>query len=241
MTDPSATVNTEAGHSVRPVFRLLARYFPYEKPRGKEDVTAEQLRPQFAGWETKVVLLFFVFAPVTVWLAYKGFLKVFRLPPIPPGAVAHVTLDPAFLLVPGIFVGLILVAAPVMGVVRLFMGRKFGDYLIYGNLLVGFDTVKVWAWMSLLIGSLCILIAAGGRPMHFTLYEDHLEYRRFGRFHDIILPYTQIYSVERSSQGPVTILFRDGTAWSSTDDMSLVTLPDALILELARRARLKAH
>lgn len=222
-------------------FRLLARFFPFEPPPGKEGVSAAQLRGQFKGWEARIVVLLLVFSPLTIWLCMRGFRLIFPPMAVPAGSVAHVTVDPAFFLLPAIFVGLVLVALPVMAVARLAMGARFGDYLLYGNLLVGFDTVKVWIWMAVLLTVASLLAAAGAQGMHITLYGDHLDIRRFAQTKDTTVPYAQISSIERNAQGVVTVALRDGTAWASTDDLSLVTLPDPVVRELARRAGLQGR
>lgn len=233
------TLNAEAGPFVHVVFRLLARIFPFEPPPGREGVTAAQLRPRFAGWEARIVVLLFVFAPMSIWICLWGLRAAFPAPAAPSGAVFHASVDPAFFLLPAIFMGLVLVAIPVMGVARLALGSRYSDYLLYGNLLVGFDTVKVWLWTSVLLVAASLVVSAGAAGMHMTLYGDRLELRRFGQSRDTIVPYAQVASVERRGSGTVTLRLRDGRSWSSTDDLSLLTLPDPAVRELVRRTGLQ--
>ena len=228
-------MNADTGLFVHLGFRLLARLFPFVPPDGKKGVTAAQLRPQFKGWEARVLVLFLVFSPVAIWICNQGFRAVFRLPARPGNALFHVTADPAFFLLPALFVGLVLVALPVMGVVRLALGERFADYLLYGNLLVGFDTVKVWLWLSALLTAAALVAAGGASAMHFTIYGDRIEIRHFGALRDTIVPYSEVSALEQHGSGNVTLKFSNGTSWSSDDDLSLISLSDSAVSELRRR------
>ena len=174
-------MSAETSRIVRWVFRILARLFPFRPPPGKEHVTLTDLKPQFAGWDTRVVFILFVCAPFTVWACKAALVFCFPLPSPASGALVHLTIDPMFFLLPGLFLGLIVAALPVMVVVRLLLGKRFSDYLLYGNLLVGFDTMKVWFALAVVLALAAVALAAAAAGTHLTVFRDRLELCHFGQ------------------------------------------------------------
>lgn len=233
-------MQVDSGPVTLGVFRLLARLFPYRPPADKKHLTLTVLKPQFARWEIGITAMLFVFAPLTIWLAKLAFDAGFPPPPLPAGALAQSSADRYFYFLPAILLGLVLAAAPVMFVARVWLGTQFADYLHYGNLLVGFDTVKIWKAMSIGVLVFSAAVCAGAGVMRLTLFPDHLELRRFARARAEIRPYTQIAAVTQLPSGPITIAFTDGSTWSTTDDLSIMTLPPAMAGDLARRVRAAA-
>jgi hypothetical protein len=216
-------MSADTGHFVRLVFRALARLFPFRAPPGREHITAAELKPQFKGWDTRVVLILFVCAPFTVWACKTALAACFPPPSAPAGALFVLTTDPMFFLLPGIFLGLVLAALPVMGITRLLLGKRFPDYILYGNLLVGFDTVKIWITMSAVVAFLAVALAAAAGGVHLTVFNDHLELRHFAQARSVVIPASQVVSATVDGDGALKFAFADGTAWSSTGDLGLLT------------------
>jgi hypothetical protein len=223
-------------------FRLLAKWFPYRPPPGKEHITLEQLRPQFARWEIVTVLVLFVCAPFTVWGAKIALAKVFLNSAAPSGAAFHFTIDPAFLLLPAIFLGLILAAAPTMGTLRLLLGKRFSDYMLYGNLKVGFDSFKIWVVGSTALAVGALALTAAVASVRFTVFPDRLEIRHVGFSARDVWPYSRIASVAPKTDAALfTLTFADGTHWSTSDDWSLLTVSPEAAHYIASRVKSAPH
>lgn len=230
----------ESAEAVRVSFKLLARYFPFRRPPGKENVTLAQLAPIYTRWEIANVLLVFACAPFTIGFGKRLLERFFPPAPTPAGAVFHAVSDPAFMFLPAIFVGLVVAAAPVMLGMKLLLRSRFSDYVLYGNLKVGFNATKVWwviAFMTVL-GAVALAGAAG--PVHFTVFPDHLEIRGVGHGKPREIPLAQVATVAAAPTGRVELTFVDGTQWSSGDNWGLLKLSPAagpLILQQARSAQ----
>lgn len=230
----------ESTAAVHVSFKLLARYFPFRPPPGKEGVTLAQLAPLYTRWEIANVLLLFACAPFTVWLSKRLLERL--VPPVaaPAGALYHAASDPAFMFLPALFLGLIIAAAPVMAGMKLLLRGRFSDYVLYGNLKVGFNATKVWCVMAIVttVGALALAAAAG--PVHFTVFSDHLEIRDVGYSNPRHIPLAQVATVAAAPTGRVELTFVDGRHWSSGDSWGLLTFSPAagpLILQQARSAR----
>lgn len=180
------------------------------------------LKPQFKGWDIKIVLLLFVCAPFTVWGCKDLLAVMFPPPPEPAGALYHLTIDPMFFILPGLFLGLIVAAVPVMAITRMLLGDRFSDYILYGNLLVGFDTVKIWATLSALFAAMALCLAAAAGSVHLTVFGDHLELRHFGSMKSVSIPSSGVASATAYTDGMLKLTFTDGKAWSSADDLGLL-------------------
>jgi hypothetical protein len=231
----------ETAHAVRVSFRLLARYFPFRPPPGKEGVTLAQLAPIYTRWELGSVLLLFVCAPFTIWAGKLLLARVFPPPPAPAGALYHAVGDPAFMILPGLFLGLVLAAAPVMAGMKLLLRGRFSEYLLYGNLKVGFDATKVWGVMAVIISAGALALAAAAGPVHFTVFPDHLELRDIGYSGPRKIPYTQVATVGSAPDGRVELTFVDGTHWSSADNWGLLILPTGIGPMVLQQARAAQH
>lgn len=218
------TVNAqgETSHIVRHVFRLFARLFPFRPPPGKESVTAAQLRPQYRRWEIATVVLLFACAPFTIWGAKRLLTALYPRPSTPAGALQHVTIDPMFFLLPAIFLGLILAAAPVMGLLYLMLRRRFSEYLLYGNLLAGFDATKIWWWLAVIFAAISLGLAYGAAHAHLTLFPDRIELENFGAHQAKSIPVAAVKSATVDANGVLRLGFVDGTTWSTADGMSLL-------------------
>jgi hypothetical protein len=218
-------VNTqgETSHIVRLVFQLLARLFPYRPPPGYEHVTAAQLRPLFKKWEFVNVLLLFACAPFAIWGAKALLAACLPPPPAPAGALHHLTIDPMFFVLPGIFLGLILAAAPVMGLLRLLLRDRFPEYVLYGNLLTGFDTVKIWLWLSVVVAIGSYGLAYAAAEVHLTVFSDRIELRHFGLNGPVAIPAAQVKAASVDANGVLHFKFSDGTSWSTSEDLSLLS------------------
>jgi len=212
----------ETSHVVRLVFRLFARLFPFRPPPGKEHVTAAQLRPEYRRWEIITVLLLFACAPFMIW-GVKAALTAWLPPPATPtGALEHVTIDPMFYLLPAIFLGIILAAVPVVLLLFLMLRGRFPEYILYGNLLAGFDTVKIWEWLAGIVAVGALLLAHGAANVHLTLFADRIELQNFGSRHATSIPASQIKAAFVDQNEVLQLRFVDGTSWSTADGMSLL-------------------
>ncbi len=228
-------MSAETNRIVRLVFRILARLFPFRPPPGKEQVTLAELKPRFKGWDTRVVLILFACAPFTIW-GCKALLAVCFPPPAEPaGALFHLTIDPMFFLLPGLFLGLVVAAFPVMGIARMMLGEKFSDYILYCNLLVGFDTMKIWRTLSLVVALLAFLLAAAAGGVRLTVFGDRVELHHFGQVKTIVVPTSRVASAAADADGTLKFTFTDGTTWSSTDDLGLLTPTTGQARAIAQR------
>jgi len=228
-------MSADTGHVVLAVFRVLARLFPFLPPPGKERVTAADLKPLFKGWDMRIVLMLFACAPFTVW-ASKALLAVcFRPPAAPAGALVHLTIDPMFFLLPGLFLGLVLAAPPVMGLTQLLLRERFRDYILYGNLLVGFDTVKIWITLSAFVVFLSVGLAAAAGGVHLTAFADRLELRHFAQARTVVVPASQVTSATVDGDGALTLSFAGGGTWSSTGDLGLLAPTPGQAQAIAQR------
>jgi len=225
MSMPASGV--ESGHAVLLAFRLLARFFPYQRPPGTEHVTLEQLSARFKRWEWRIVVLLFVFAVPSVLLAKLGLALVLPLPPPPPGALMHLTIDPAFFILPALFLGIIVTSVPITLVLWLCLGGDYPDFILMGNLRTGFDTVKVWTSLAVVVAAGALALAAAAAPVHLTVFGDRIEVRHFGSIHALVIPAAEYRSASIRPNGPLTLTFANGTTWSSTDDLSLIALSPA--------------
>ena len=233
--------NAEVGGAVRVSFKLLARYFPFRPPPGKEGVTLAQLAPIYTRWELANVLLLFVCAPFTVWACKLLLQEVFPSPPASAGAIYHTVGDPAFMILPGLFLGLILAAAPVMAGMKLLLRGRFSDYLHYGNLKVGFNSAKVWGVIAVIVSAGALALAAAAGPVHFSILPDHLEVRDIGYSGPRMVPYAQIASVASTPDGSIELTFVNGTHWSSADNWGLLTMSPTVAPLLAQKIKSSRH
>ena len=230
-----------AAHAVRLSFRLFARYFPFHPPPGKEGITLAQLAPIYTRWEIANVLLLFACAPLTIWVSKLLLGRIFPPPFFPVGALYHAVGDPAFMILPGIFLGLVLAAAPVMAGMKLLLRGRFSDYLLYGNLKVGFDSAKVWGVVAIItsVGALALAAAAG--PVQFSVLPDRLEVRDIGYSGPRKIPYAHVATVASAPDGRIELTFVAGTHWSSTDNWGLLTLSPTVAPLLAQKAQSARH
>jgi hypothetical protein len=214
----------------------------------------QALRRDYLGYDILAVPLFFLLVPtlVFVWADVFQAIGVWAAPdPGPAGRLLGPSFWARFL--PALFAAIASGGWIGLALLRLALGARFGEYLIYSCMLAGFDVHRVFKAMSLVFAVLVTFAVALFASTYTAFLDDRIVVRgvfaepRSYAYGEVVAIRAVAGRPPRDGKksdarpGHFEILFRDGSLWRSTDGLR-DSLPrcDYLAVALAvERARLR--
>jgi hypothetical protein len=135
------------------ILRFFAKLFPYT-PRdlSEQQLSFPELQKKYAKWDLAVLIPFFSFGFLGGYLIYLGLLWILPYPVPRIGTNHYVMLpDKAFFGLPAIFLGILVGGILSDLLYRFLLGKRYGEYILYGNLKFGVDSWRVVKILALII------------------------------------------------------------------------------------------
>jgi hypothetical protein len=212
------------------ILRFFAKLFPHP-PRdlSEQQFSFPELQKRYAKWELAFLIPFFSFGFLSGYLIYLGLLWILPYPVPQTGPTRYVMLpDKAFFMLPALFLGILAGGGLSDLLYRLLLGKRYAEYILYGNMKFGIDGWRVFKILALIIIIPSILLTSLAMGCYARFTDDQIITNRFwgigeeSRFYKRI---TRIKSVKythapngKVAENPYHVLhFDDGSIWSTRD------------------------
>jgi len=231
-------------------FWYLRRRFPSATPGG-DGPTIEELRPKYRKWEIAAGFLAIPMMGVMFlvwWLLFQGVTR-WHASWFEP-AVYCLRASRGTLALPAMFLGMASAMFLWMGLYRYLLGDRFQEYMRYGSLAAGFDTLRGCTWLFSIMGVLAWLGFILALTWNVVFYEDRILFRSFLGLRTRTVPYADIVELHtapqlRAPNGNLVnrreywLDYKGGGTWSTNNDLSMMDLDQKtrLFEFLARKSR----
>jgi hypothetical protein len=211
------------------LFALLRTLCPFTPPLRAREYSWEKLEKQYRKWEVfSIVPLFgFTAALATVWYTIIRFFVEMSI--TDTGKYHHLLLpDGAFWALPALFLGMVSSVLPTTLLYKLLLRDRYEEYILCGNLRVGFDAWRVFRGLALVISLGCAALIVLGLDWYVRFTEEEIVINRLLRFDELRYPYSRVQRIRAAShfKAPVgtvrevtyfAIDFEDGERWTTRD------------------------
>src|SRR5215813_1062710 len=162
------------------VFSLLHRWAPYKPPSESNLPPYEELRRKFLKWEQIYLIPFFIFSALFA-IAWERSLSFFAgLSYASLGdSVFLFTPSPDYWWLPSMFLGIITAMIPLTLLFKFLLGGDYDLYVVYGNLRVGFDSVRMVRLIAIIVGPVALVFSLLAMNCYTKFSEDGIAINRF--------------------------------------------------------------
>ena len=217
--------------SVIVVFGLLRRWTPYKPPVDAYLPPYEELIRKFLKWEQLSLLPLFIFSALLA-IAWKRLLIFFAgLSYASLGdSVFLFTPSPDYWWLPSMFLGIITAIIPLTLLFKFLLGGDYDLYVVYGNLRVGFDSVRMVRLIAIIVGPVALVFSLLAMNCYTKFSEDGIAINRFLSVGEIRYSYSRISAIKsvryfKAPNGDIkerpyfAIEFNDGENWTTGDGL----------------------
>ena len=211
---------------------LLARLFPFKPqiPTG-EPLSFDELKSKYSILMAASAIPYLVFCAAGYYPVYR--ILVWTLHQSLPNSPENRYLMPFYqrlFLLPAFFYALCFSAVPTESLYRLKLKEKYAEYILYGNLLYGYDTWKVAKILMLVTLTPCAIFTILAMDCYVRVTDDQIITNRFLGFGETAHNYSQVtriksvrFSVAPGDNGrksPYHVVhFSDGSSWSTINGL----------------------
>src|SRR5499433_1064916 len=213
------------------VFSLLQRWAPFEPPSESNLPPYEELKRKFLKWEQLSLPPLFVFTALFA-IAWERSLSFFAgLSYASLGdSVFVLTPSPDYWWLPSIFLGILTATIPLTLLFKFLLGPEYGQYVLYGNLRVGFDSQKVVGLMAMIVGPVALIFSLLAMNCYTKFSGGEITINRFLGVGEISYQYSRISGIKsvryfKAPNGDIkerpyfSIEFDGGERWTTGDGL----------------------
>lgn len=213
------------------VMAVLSALFPYKPSPGVRVRSLEELRGEYQWWEAVAGIPFIAFGfaiggvsfLILRWIAEWNARGL-------DGSRFLLLPFPGYWWLPSVFLGLILAAVPMHFLYKTMLGDRYHEYTMYGNLKYGFDTWKIFYWMSAVLTFLMAVAVAAGLTAYTRVTDQAIVIRGPLSRHERTYSFDEIESIvavagTKKRNGEFVpepyhaVRFKDGAMWTTRDGL----------------------
>ena|GEM_PF-3204110 len=213
------------------VFSLLHRWAPYKPPSESNLPPYEELRRKFLKWEQIYLIPFFIFSALfaIAWERSLSFFAGLSYASLGDSVFLY-TPSPDYWWLPSIFLGILTAAIPLTLLYKFLLGPDYEQYVIYGNLRVGFDSQKVVRLMAMIVGPVALIFSLLAMNCYTKFSGGEITINRFLGVGEISYQYSRISGIKsvryfKAPNGDIkerpyfSIEFDGGERWTTGDGL----------------------